>query len=99
MLCRVCFGGPEAGKLFSPCLCRGSMRFVHVHCLNEWRATSQNPRSFFRCDQCRYEYRVQRTALASVLQSEAAVLVASAVLLLATVALGALLPFHPERQL
>ena len=40
--------------MFSPCLCRGSMRYVHVHCLNEWRTMSVNSRSFYECDQCRY---------------------------------------------
>lgn len=38
-VCRFCMGGPsdELGVLFSPCHCSGSMRFVHVECLNRWR--------------------------------------------------------------
>lgn len=48
-MCRVCFCGEEAGRLFAPCHCRGSMRWVHPECLNEWRATSVNQRSFYRC--------------------------------------------------
>ena len=35
--CRICHAdhnGPGDDRLFSPCLCRGSMRFVHVSCLN-----------------------------------------------------------------
>ena len=38
--CRICFAGAEdatRGRLFSPCLCRGSMSHVHVECLNRWR--------------------------------------------------------------
>ena len=73
--------------------------WVHRFCLNEWRATSANPRSFYKCDQCGYEYRVQRTKLAALLQSELAVQMASVVLLCATLLLGALVPFHPERRL
>ena len=29
-LCRICFAGEEAGRLFSPCRCRGSIGKVHV---------------------------------------------------------------------
>ena len=35
------------------------MRFVHPECLNEWRAQSANPRSFYLCDQCGYQYNIQ----------------------------------------
>ena len=62
--CRICFGAPHEnglGRLISPCLCAGSMRYVHVQCLNEWRVQSANTHSFFRCDQCSYEYNIQRT--------------------------------------
>lgn len=33
-VCRICFG--DGGRLISPCMCAGSMRFVHPECLNEW---------------------------------------------------------------
>jgi len=37
-VCRICFGGVndiiESGKLISPCKCKGSMKYVHVNCLN-----------------------------------------------------------------
>jgi len=36
-LCRICMGDASEGKLFSPCLCKGSMRYVHVECLQRWR--------------------------------------------------------------
>lgn len=42
--CRVCFCGEEAGPLLAPCRCKGSMRFVHHTCLNEWRSASANPK-------------------------------------------------------
>ena len=53
-VCRICFGAAHEdglGKLISPCMCSGSMRYVHVQCLNEWRIHSANSRSFFQCDQ------------------------------------------------
>ena len=36
-VCRVCFCGEEEGPLLAPCRCRGSVRYVHASCLNEWR--------------------------------------------------------------
>jgi len=70
--CRICFDSDEAGpsgQLFSPCKCAGSMRFVHVECLNSWRIASQNERSYYKCDQCHYEYRLERVRAASFLAS------------------------------
>ncbi|KAK4685555.1 hypothetical protein P7C73_g4592, partial [Tremellales sp. Uapishka_1] len=44
--CRICFCGVEEelelGRLISPCLCSGSMRYVHVSCINTWRGTGTN---------------------------------------------------------
>jgi hypothetical protein len=31
-----------------------------MECLDRWRKTSVNPRSFYRCDQCHFEYRFGR---------------------------------------
>lgn len=67
--CRICFGGSESGRLISPCLCSGTMRFVHMDCLNMWRFASANPQSSFRCDQCHFEYSVQRALYANILRS------------------------------
>ena len=88
--CRICFAGLEAGRLFRPCRCRGTMAHVHPECLNEWRARSANTRSFFKCDQCGFEYRVQRTQWADALQSEALVSGAAAALLGLLILLGAI---------
>ena len=70
--CRICHGtdnDPHGdARLFSPCRCRGSVRFVHVGCLNRWRALSANPRSYFQCDACRFQYRIQRTCWAALCQ-------------------------------
>lgn len=53
----------------SPCLCLGSMRYVHVHCLNQWRSASANPVSFYQCEQCLYRYSMRRTKYAELLES------------------------------
>ena len=38
MLCRICYEGDRPDdKLFSPCLCSGTCKYIHVSCLNKWR--------------------------------------------------------------
>lgn len=53
-VCRICQcseeEAPEQGKLFSPCHCRGTMRYIHVKCLETWRRVSANATSNFQCD-------------------------------------------------
>eukprot|EP00966_Prymnesium_polylepis_P293020 6767909-Prymnesium_polylepis.1 len=38
------------------------MAWVHVECLDHWRKCSSNPRSFYRCDNCLFEYRFGRVS-------------------------------------
>ena len=93
-MCRICFGSAYengAGRLISPCLCSGSMRYVHVACLNEWRVASANPRSFFQCEQCNYQYNVERTRWASILESDRVVRSLAAALLVAAIVLAAII--------
>jgi len=71
--CRVCYAGadteatlPEAcrGRLFSPCLCRGTARFIHVDCLDDWRySDGGRGKRFYQCPTCMYEYRIARTVV------------------------------------
>ncbi|KAJ3105066.1 hypothetical protein HDU96_008691 [Phlyctochytrium bullatum] len=73
-MCRICFGGAEdeeqLGRLISPCRCKGTMKHVHITCLNEWRARRVKPESYFQCDQCHYKYHFSRTQWAKVFQNE-----------------------------
>ena len=68
-ICRICFGGSEMGQLISPCLCSGSMRFVHLECLTHWRAVSHNPLSYVQCESCHYRYSFRRAVYATVIRS------------------------------
>lgn len=68
-VCRICYGGREVGRLISPCPCSGTLRFVHLECLNSWRLASANPRSSYQCDQCLYRYSFQRALYANILRS------------------------------
>lgn len=56
-VCRICHCGEEAGVLISPCLCTGSVKFVHHACLMNWlqRAVMS------KCELCLFPLDVKRT--------------------------------------
>ena len=51
-------------SLISPCLCKGTMRYVHVSCLEQWRSTSTNPTAAYECDSCKFRYSFERSLTA-----------------------------------
>ena len=57
MTCRLCWGDEDDGPLVQPCACRGSAKFIHQHCLEQWRRTSPRVDAAYRCGQCLDEYR------------------------------------------
>tara|TARA_R100001163_G_C5058030_1_gene194588 strand:+ start:757 stop:1746 length:990 start_codon:yes stop_codon:yes gene_type:complete len=59
--CRICLEEDDKANMFTPCRCSGSLFYVHRACLNEWRATSNNPDAFNRCFTCNYTYRTNLT--------------------------------------
>lgn len=59
--CRICLDEDQSKNLLAPCRCSGSSKYVHVDCLNEWRATSNNPEAFNRCFTCNYTYQTRVT--------------------------------------
>ncbi|WVF65304.1 hypothetical protein IAT40_000028 [Kwoniella sp. CBS 6097] len=74
--CRICFTGPDEdgdedtmGRMISPCLCTGSMRYVHVNCLNAWRGTGTNAKAHMECPQCHYRYQLRRTLVSGLATS------------------------------
>lgn len=49
-VCRVCRCGQEDGPLIDPCLCKGTMRYVHESCLADWvNVTGKD-----RCELCKH---------------------------------------------
>ena len=76
------------------------MRYVHVSCLNGWRSSSSNPRSYYQCDQCEYKYSLQRTRAAAWLESRSLVRAFAALLLLLAFTASALIlgGLHIERH-
>ena len=55
--CRLCWGGEDDGPLVQPCACRGTAKWAHNHCVEEWRRTSPKYDAAYRCGQCMDEYR------------------------------------------
>jgi len=52
--CRICL--ETGGDLIAPCCCSGSSKWIHRKCLNQWRASRQNPRSLTNCCECGFAY-------------------------------------------
>jgi len=50
--CRICWD--EEGEMIAPCLCKGSVRWVHPHCLLQSRRTAADAS---RCLCCGFRYR------------------------------------------
>jgi hypothetical protein len=69
--CRICLSDEcEAGdELFRPCRCSGTMQHVHKSCLNSWRLNGDNPRSYYECPQCHYQYNLKRLPIADFVAS------------------------------
>lgn len=90
-MCRICLGGAcdSPSRLISPCRCKGSMRFVHLDCLNQWRTTSAKKSAFYQCDQCKFKYSFARIGWAKCFKNELVVtLTAVAVLVLMALVFG-----------
>ena len=52
----------EDGRLIRPCKCKGSSRYVHDTCLQEWRHADPgySKRNFWQCPTCGFRYRLER---------------------------------------
>jgi hypothetical protein len=52
----------ESGRLIRPCKCKGSSRYVHEACLQQWRYAdaSFGTRNYWQCPTCGFKYRLQR---------------------------------------
>lgn len=56
MECRICFDSANSEDMISPCLCRGSSKYVHRECLNLWFNLSDNPNAISNCSECKFNY-------------------------------------------
>ncbi|BFG06104.1 E3 ubiquitin-protein ligase MARCH4 [Drosophila madeirensis] len=65
LVCRICHNADNPEQLVSPCLCKGSLTYVHVHCLERWISTSRCT----ICELCQFQYNTEQTLRYSCLQS------------------------------
>jgi hypothetical protein len=65
MLCRICLGDDEPAAMVAPCRCRGTSKWVHRFCLDEWRAQERVPLAFTHCSVCREAYEFEPVELRS----------------------------------
>jgi len=58
--CRFCFDPADAAAvnnpLITPCKCIGSVRYIHLLCLKQWRKATTNPDFIRRCQLCLTNY-------------------------------------------
>jgi hypothetical protein len=59
----------KKGKLISPCKCKGSLQYVHIGCLEQWRHSDVRAEASYRCEVCKYEYRFYRPRIAKIFSS------------------------------
>ncbi|KAI1825366.1 hypothetical protein F4861DRAFT_501795 [Xylaria intraflava] len=57
----------DGDRLISPCLCKGSIKYMHEGCLKLWM--NENPLKGYQCDICKYQYRMERLSWAQRLRS------------------------------
>lgn len=70
IICRICHGedGDENGRLIANvCSCKGSMKYVHLVCLNTWRRT--RPENYFTCINCKQPYKLKKSTICVILSS------------------------------
>lgn len=53
--CRICHESDSISPLLSPCLCSGSLRYVHEFCLIQWLTASETN----SCELCKFPFIMQ----------------------------------------
>ncbi|XP_065370194.1 E3 ubiquitin-protein ligase MARCHF8 [Calliphora vicina] len=65
IVCRICHNSEDPDKLVSPCLCKGSLTYVHINCLERWISMSRCT----ICELCQFQYSTEQTLRYSLYQS------------------------------
>ena len=71
--CRFCFDDDAIVQMFRPCKCKGSLAYVHVKCLDEWRKTSSKANC--TCTICETPYKMTNGGLARNVRSILSILI------------------------
>ena len=62
VFCKVCFesASTEAtGKLIAPCLCSGSVKYIHEECLKTWLVSQNADLKLASCELCHLFYKME----------------------------------------
>ena len=65
--CRICLDDDNQEDLIYPCLCKGTQKYVHRECINQWRSVNVNPKAFSHCTVCNYEYKTLSIANGNII--------------------------------
>uniref|UniRef100_A0A182KA92 RING-CH-type domain-containing protein n=1 Tax=Anopheles christyi TaxID=43041 RepID=A0A182KA92_9DIPT len=57
VVCRICQSSSDELSMISPCLCKGSMKYVHLECLELWL----NRSGLTRCELCLHNFQTHET--------------------------------------
>uniref|UniRef100_A0A182FGG1 Uncharacterized protein n=1 Tax=Anopheles albimanus TaxID=7167 RepID=A0A182FGG1_ANOAL len=57
VVCRICQSSSEELRLVSPCRCKGTMKYVHLECLEVWL----NRSGLARCELCLYPFQTHES--------------------------------------
>ncbi|XP_049297151.1 E3 ubiquitin-protein ligase MARCHF2-like [Anopheles funestus] len=57
VVCRICQSSSDEVSMISPCLCKGSMKYVHLECLELWL----NRSGLTRCELCLHTFQTHET--------------------------------------
>lgn len=56
-ICKICHSSEEDESRFAhPCKCKGSLKYIHTECLNEWIKLTNTK----KCDICNYPFKFQK---------------------------------------
>ena len=57
--CRICYENENENKkkLFSPCVCNGTSKYIHYECLEKWRNKNKTKKPYYYCMECNYKYK------------------------------------------
>ncbi|KAI9263255.1 hypothetical protein BDA99DRAFT_604919 [Phascolomyces articulosus] len=84
--CRICLEKDDKKNLISPCKCKGSIKYVHAHCIASWRrslAHNGRYKELYHCTLCQQQFQIRhRRRWAAILNYRAFRVLATAVILI-----------------
>jgi hypothetical protein len=62
VICRICFEAETSSNTFiAPCLCTGSVKYMHEECLKTWIVSQSGDCSVCACELCGYVFKMEFT--------------------------------------